>query len=236
MKKGILFDKDGTIMDVASYWVSLSSQVAEYVLKELIGITDENIHREMMKEIGVDDKGEIIDEGLIIAGTNYEISVVWHNVMRKNGYNLDKEVIDFMEKSFIKFCGCGEVVPTTDKLIEIFKKLKKIGYNIGIATSDEYDSAVFCIDKLGISHLVDDIFSADLVENPKPSSDTMNLVYKRWKIPAKDIIMIGDSVGDMMFAKNSGCKGVFISENDFLPDGAQTVVDNIENLDLDFLL
>ena len=86
----------------------------------------------------------------------------------------------------------------------IIIKLHKKGYILGIITSrtlEEYHS----LDSIlkNINNLFSTIVTSDKVVNPKPCRDSIDYLCKELKCNTSDIIYIGDSNTDKIFAKNS---------------------------------
>ncbi len=91
-------------------------------------------------------------------------------------------------------------------LKEIIKDLSIKGYTIGIITSrrmEEYHE----LDKElnDIKDYFKIVVTSDLVDSPKPSSDSMVYLCNKMNCTPDEVIYIGDSKSDMEFAKNSNC-------------------------------
>lgn len=230
--KGVLLDKDGTLIEIEHFWFTLTDFVARLVISENTPHFSLQLYDEMMELAGFDKNGRLIPESPVVAGTNQDIAALWEKCFHDNNVKTDKNFVSYIVSCISKYCTKGEVKATTPNLREIIIKLKNKGYKIGIATSDDYKPTEYCLQRLGISDLVDDIFSADRVQNPKPSSDTMNLACSTWGLIPDEIIMIGDSVNDMKFALNAGCRGIYLSKDKFLPKGASKVIKSLDELDI----
>lgn len=228
--QGYLFDKDGTLMKLDSYWFSSVESVVKKTMENTIGDFDSEIYFSLMEIAGFDKNRNVIAESPVVSGTNLQIADLWKDYFNKINIQVSNSFVDDVMQYFSENNTQEPVVPTTPNLKLVMQKIKNSNCRIGVATSDCYDSTKHCLNQLGVLDLVDDIFSADRVKNPKPYSDTMDLACETWGIRPKNIVMVGDSENDMLFAHNSGCKGVYISDKNFLPLGADMCAKNIDVL------
>lgn len=90
---------------------------------------------------------------------------------------------------------------------ELIKSIKSRGYSISIITSRTIEEFNELNDELkDIINLFSLIVTSDLVNNHKPSSDSMDYLINKLGLKKEDIIYIGDSIIDRDFAKGSGVK------------------------------
>ena len=89
---------------------------------------------------------------------------------------------------------------------EAVKELYENNYILAIITSrtmSEFEELNKILEE--VKNCFQLIVTSDLVENPKPSKDSMDYLIKEINCTEKDIIYIGDSLIDEEFAKNSNC-------------------------------
>lgn len=205
--QGYLFDKDGTLMELDPYWFAFIDHIVRKTLLAL-KCCEEPIRIRMMEIAGFDKSGNVIPESPIVAGTNQQIGRLWRAFLQDIPVPVPDSFLDDVMALFRTDFIYGKVIPAAPKLKAVLAEIKARGCKIGVATSDDYGSAKYCLEKLEVLDLIDDIFAADRVTCPKPAPDTMVLACKAWGMSPGNIVMVGDSENDMLFARNSGCKGV----------------------------
>lgn len=203
MVKGIVFDKDGTLLEYESFWVA----VAENAIKILIEshkIENKTI-RTFMDSIGVYDG----ITGVFWHGTYADIAECFN---KETGH--DEFTVKEVTEAFCDSQSCGVVLPTCNNITEVFKKLKDMGISLSVVTTDVKTVTDICLEKLGIKDYFDYIYTDDGVNPTKPDPHYMNCFMSRFNLTASEVLMVGDTLTDMMFAKNSGVKGVAVAKKD----------------------
>lgn len=89
---------------------------------------------------------------------------------------------------------------------EILENLKSKNYPIGIFTGKGRDASIITLTKLGVDHYFDLIITGDDVENHKPSSEGIIKFLSHFKLEPERVLMIGDSVSDVIASKEAGIK------------------------------
>jgi phosphoglycolate phosphatase len=228
MIKGILFDKDGTLVEFNSLWVEstyamIHSIVKEYSKDDMIEKSQEIAHL-----IGLDGN-DVKEDGLIAGDTSEDLSIVISNAVQ-----IDKSLIHKKIKGFYY----EEVVNKSDKikavgdLVALFKKLKNLDFRIGIVTADDFDVTQFTLNKLGINEYVDFIATADKYKK-KPNVEAMQVFCDQFNLQRNEVIHIGDTMVDMEFSKH-GLLGVGVlsgvSSEVTLRKFTPHVIKTVENL------
>ena len=94
---------------------------------------------------------------------------------------------------------------------EVLNKLKENGCFLGIATSrtkeelEELDELLDCID------LFDIIITSDMVKEPKPNPESINIIIEKYNLNRDETIYIGDSLSDAIASKKANVKFGFAS-------------------------
>lgn len=234
MVKGILFDKDDTLIDLAAFWCKPVKMLAKFLSSS--NSENQSLLYQLEAAAGFDN-GKLLSESPVVAGTNNDILEACENVLCKNGIqvkdNFKEEGIKYLVNACIIY---GEVKPKAN-FAKILPYLKENGIKIGVATSDDYGPTIHCLKELHIEQYFDSILSADCGLAAKPAPDMAQMFCRQHRIHPSEVLMIGDSVNDMMFAANSGLVGVwFAPEQDsaFLPIGASYLLK--DPLELDYII
>ena len=89
---------------------------------------------------------------------------------------------------------------------EILEHLKSKNYPIGIFTGKGRDASLITLKKLGVDHYFDLIVTGDDVENHKPSPEGILKFVNHFGLKPERVLMIGDSVSDVIASKEAGVK------------------------------
>lgn len=205
--RGVLFDKDGTLLDFNSIWIPVTCNFIEEVLK-LCGIDDRHnvLRNELLEAMGI-SCNSIDPDGIAAHGTMDDINKVFTDILGKYGvkYSPGKDTYEkiavLMKQLMIKYSENIKPVGDINKLLE---SLRRKGLYIGIATADIIDSAQYCMEKLGILDYFDFIGGDDGIVKSKPHPDLMFAFCEKCRLRPEEVAVIGDTPSDMMFAKNSG--------------------------------
>lgn len=234
--KGILFDKDDTLIDLEAFWYEPVCRLADKTVMDLRGDYQYSISRELVRAAGFNQNG-LEKNSLMVAGTNRDIITCWLQILDGYGIRMKKEYEEVYINKWLKainyFCKkYGSVQPRTSCLHKILSILRKQGLFLGVATSDDRDITVHCLKKLGVYEDFDKIIAADTVEHAKPAPDSAVIFSKDYQIEKNQIMMVGDSLNDMKFAQISGLTSVFLQNNpeEEVPQEADYSIQDLDEL------
>lgn len=206
MIRGILFDKDDTLVRLEDFWREPIRVSAAFAVREALGREDGEVARLLEQAAGFEN-GVLIPESPVVAGTNQDILNAWDRILFSMGCGLaePEQVNRFLEQS----CrDLGQVVPT-EPLAPLLEGLMSRGIKLAVATSDNFEPTLHCLKRLEISQYFCGIYSAERVPRPKPWPDIALAFCRDWNLNPEDVAMVGDSENDMTFAENSGVMGIF---------------------------
>ncbi len=89
---------------------------------------------------------------------------------------------------------------------ETITELRNIGLKVAIATTKIRRDTERILRKIGISNLIDELSCADDVENVKPSPEPLLRLLKIFGFGKDETLMVGDTVNDIIAARNAGIK------------------------------
>lgn len=230
--QGILFDKDDTLIDLAAFCRKPIYMTAAYLSQHMGKGTDEGWIERLAEASGF--RGDtLLADAPIVSGTNRDLMEAWRTVLRTGGMQLSEELaqnaLDYLQWA----CEHHGNLKARADLPALLQKLKARGIRLGVATSDDYLPTVQCLRALGVAHLFDAVFGADRVPNPKPAPDIARMFCSQYGLLPEQVVMVGDSANDMLFAKNSGITGVFFRPDGWegpLPEGAQLCIQDLEQV------
>lgn len=231
MNKGIIFDKDGTLIQLDSVWYKVVHRVLDDIFQ--VYPNEKSKRNEYLKIIGMGDN-DFESTSLLACQTNYFIAAAWFSLLENQ--NVDKE-------SFIhEACVLFKKHSTADDLVftevkgakETLKYLKDHEYVIGVVTADDVDAAVHSLKMTGLYDYVDFLGADDGVHKTKPDSDFYYMFKEKFSLNEEDVLMVGDTLTDIKFARNSNIKVVGVlsgaSSKEDLEGEADYILDSMKDI------
>jgi phosphoglycolate phosphatase len=190
--RGILFDKDGTLIEVNGTWVPLYRSM----LAQEFGHSQEEISA-LLARAGYEAETDGFKAGSVMAGgTTREIAAIWWPeldvVERSKRVHFIDNVIGPQAKSFVK--------PLMD-LAPIFDELHAMGLVLGVGTNDSEASGKSHMDHLDVSRYFDVVIGSDSVAVPKPSGQMIARFAEVTGLAPREIAMVGDNSHDIEEAR-----------------------------------
>lgn len=192
--KGIVFDKDGVLVDFEETW----TQVLLDMAKELAE-GDTVLETKLRVLAGYSSHIRGFEAGSIwAAGNTGELVDSW--VEHLKGFS-PSQLYDYIDVT----CMNVSAVPLHGiaPLQKLFVELKQLGLSLGITTNDIEASAVKTMDEFGLSPYLSLICGFDSVENPKPAADPVFAFCDISGLKPEQVLVIGDNLHDLEMAKNS---------------------------------
>lgn len=93
-------------------------------------------------------------------------------------------------------------------VLELLVTLRSAGVATAVATNSDARSAAVVLGAHGLDALFDTVVTVDLVSGPKPNPEMIHLAAERLGVPARQVVFVGDSPGDMVAARAAGVLAV----------------------------
>jgi phosphoglycolate phosphatase len=193
--KGILFDKDGTLIEVNGTWIPL---YREALARDFAHSVDEV--EDMLSRAGYHRESDTFIPGSLLAGgTMSQIAEVWwpdiSPTQRRSRIDHMNNTVGPEARKFIK---------PLMKLQPVFAELHEMGLILGLGTNDSEASGRAHMEHLDVVHNFHSVIGADSVAVPKPSGQMIARFAELTGLAACEIAMVGDNTHDMDEAKAGG--------------------------------
>jgi phosphoglycolate phosphatase len=205
--EAIIFDKDGTLIDIHHYWSSMIKLRASLIAhKWFVQKKAEQIERDLVGIMGVDLlSGKIKPNGPVGIKPRPFIVNIASEMVRSRGVDITNNE---MENVFLEVDRqtSEKILPLLKLLpgvIELLENLKKCGTIMIVASTDITSRARMAMEALKIDHFFSEIIGGDSVKNAKPSPDLALSAIEKCGIVADKIVVIGDHPVDVVMGKSA---------------------------------
>lgn len=197
--RGILFDKDGTLIDFRATWVPAYRGVAEELAERLGGGPE--LAATLLAGQGYDvATGEFAPDSRLLWDSNEGIAAAWSTAPQIGGG------VDVLEAVIRHFSDVGRYPPqAVGDLPALLDRLRARGLSLGLATMDDTAIAHAHTRYLGIADRLDFVVGADAGHGAKPGPG-MALAFCRDRgLRPEEVIVVGDTPADLLMARSAGC-------------------------------
>jgi phosphoglycolate phosphatase len=193
--RGVLFDKDGTLIESDGTWIAVFKSFLSQVKK--VGPDEVDA---LMAKAGYDiAANRLIPGSVLAAGTSQESIAIWWPELDADGiaekYRLLNNEFAHLAQDHMK--PLMDLVPVLDQLHDMDLKL-------GVATNDTFRSATGHMHQLGVHDYFVEIIGADSVAIAKPSGQMIKRFAEATGLKPHEIAMVGDNTHDMDEARAGG--------------------------------
>lgn len=194
MIKGILFDKDGTLLDYAKSWVPVNYELAKLAARGNPALADT-----LLLACGMDPKtGHVMPDSLLAAGNTVEIATG----MVAAGAPWDVETLRAtLDHLFANSASLA--VPVTE-LQPYFANLHAQGYKLGVASSDNEASIRQTAARFGFSEFLHFVAGYDSGHGTKPEPGMVLAFCAATGLAPHEVAVVGDNNHDLHMGRNAG--------------------------------
>ena len=190
---GILFDKDGTLLDFAKSWEPVNRRCAQYAADG-----DPDLADRLLRACGMDpETGETVGDSLFAASSTGEIAAGMIEAGAKRSL---EDLTHRFDRFFLE--GAANAVPLAD-LRKVFLGLRTRGLKLGIASSDNEASIRLMAEGQHILPMLDYIAGYDSGHGVKPNPGMIQGFARECGLEIAEIAMVGDNAHDMHMARNA---------------------------------
>ena len=224
---GILFDKDGTLLDFHASWVPVIRAAALLAAENDAGLAEA-----LMERGGYEPaSGRIRSGSPLAAETTAEIAALWAEVLPGWGA---EALTTAMEAIFVTG-GAEHAVPVTD-LADLFRRFRARSLALGVATSDSHAGMLASLAGTGAIELLDFVAGCDTGHGNKPGPGPCEAFCRAVSLRPDQVAVVGDNLHDLEMGRSAGaalCVGVLTgtSTRDELAPHADHVIADITRLE-----
>ena len=191
---GILFDKDGTLLDFDASWGPVNRKVADMAADGDAALADR-----LLAACGMDPvTGDIVPDSLFASGNTIEIA----EGMIEAGSPFTLGVL--VPKIDDCFADAAQLSVPVTELAPLFSRLHGKGLRLGIASSDNERSIRVAAERFGILPYVDFVAGYDSGHGKKPEAGMVLGFCAATGLAPSEVAVVGDNNHDLHMGHNAG--------------------------------
>lgn len=191
---GILFDKDGTLIDYQASWAPTNLGAGRLAARG-----DAELAARLLTVAGVDPTtGYAVSDGLLASGNTEDVAHAWVDAGAQFGMAELTDRLDTLFRSAVV-----AAVPVCD-LAALFAGLSDRGLALGIASSDSEAAVAATADRFGLEPHLAFLCGYDSGHGAKPGRGMVDGFCAATGLPADAVAVVGDSSHDMHMAAAAG--------------------------------
>jgi phosphoglycolate phosphatase len=188
---GILFDKDGTLLDYAASWTPINARAAAIAARG-----DTALAARLLAMGGADRHGDSVRaDSLLAVGNTAEIASAW---VQAGAFGTPATLT--MELDALFQASTATVVPVT-ALAPLFARLKARGLRLGIASSDSEAAIRATACCFGIDGHLDYVAGYDSGHGAKPGPGMVHGFCAATSLAPGQVAVVGDNRHDMAMGR-----------------------------------
>lgn len=227
MIRGIVFDKDGTLIDLLATWIP-TYRAATDALAALVGDPDGSDR--LMRAGGWLDDGTLRPGSPLSCSSNEDIIALWCSDPAVAPH---PAAADLARTTFLR-----EAVANTAPLLPLaplLDDLRARGLRLGIATMDSTAAARTSLANLGVLDRFDLVIGYDAGFAVKPDAGMVLAFCEATGLAPHEVAMVGDAVKDLQTGRNAGVGWnvavlTGVADHDVLADLADAVLPSVASL------
>ncbi len=191
---GVVFDKDGTLLDFDASWAPVIRRSAS-----LAACGDPVLADRLLLACGLDPvTGRTAADSLFAAANTVEIA---HGMISAGSPMAAGDLVLALDRLFVE--GADHAVPVTD-LAALFARLRSRSIRIGVASSDNEASIRRSLSMLGVAGLVDFVAGYDSGYGAKPEPGMVAAFCRSTGCPVDQTAIVGDNRHDLIMGRAAG--------------------------------
>ena len=201
----MLFDKDGTLIDLHYFWGKMTELRALAVIQKYN--LDNFLFNKLCEFLGYDiNAKKMLSDGITALYSRSKIIEIFIENLKDLKVIATvselEEIFDHVASEFYK--NIFDYTKPIDDAIEFVKSLYLKGVKMGIVTSDSIVSTKLTLEQFGWEKYFDVVIGRESHPDTKESGKPTLLALQKLNANPKTTLMIGDAPMDFISAKNAG--------------------------------
>lgn len=195
--RGVLFDKDGTLLDFHATWMPAYWSAAQAVSRDA---GRPELARQLLSIGGYDHAtGRCTPGEALASGANLDIARLWAEAC---GVDDVAALVARMEAIFASEAAAN-AVPVGD-LGSLLTRLAGRGLHLGIATMDSEALAHACLSRLAIDGYLSFVCGYDSGFGVKPGPGMVKAFCRQFSLEPSEVLVVGDTLHDLHMGRAAG--------------------------------
>jgi len=204
---GVIFDKDGTLIDSHVYWGEIIRRRAAAIAAKLGG--GPGLRAGLARAMGYDEgSGKLLPEGPIALKSRDEVIKAVTTFLRGTGRKMEyPEVSGIFSAVHAEFAGAmNPYLKLLPGAGELLKDLKARSIPCALVTSDSAASSAGILKYLGLSGYFQVVLGRESSPEPKESGKPGMAAAGMLGLPPSSVACVGDAPMDILMAERAGLK------------------------------
>jgi phosphoglycolate phosphatase len=203
----VIFDKDGTLVELYTYWSQMVALRAR-IIGEALGL-GAGIQAGLRWALGVDEKaGRLRPDGPVGLKKREVVLKAATDYLEGIGH---RGTFAFCEQAFeradeISRANLREFIRPIRGAVSLMGALHDRGCRVALATVDVSRRAHLAMEFMGVSGKLDLVVGGEEVSRSKPDPEMIHIILDRLGIGASQAVMVGDALSDVQMGINAGLK------------------------------
>lgn len=201
----VLFDKDGTFIDLHYFWGKMTELRAQEIIKKYN--LKKDICPELCLNLGYNQQtGKMLKDGITALYSRQIIIELFCKDLKAKGIDITEKELEsiFDEVNTIFYKEMVKYTKPIDSAIEFIKNIRSCGIKTGIVTSDSKESTILTLKHFKWEYLFDVVIGRESTKETKESGIPVKTALEIINSNPENSVMVGDAPMDYTAAKNAG--------------------------------
>ncbi len=234
----MLFDKDGTFIDLHYFWGKMTELRSKEVIEQFK--MDNNLFSKLCLYLGYDiETGKMLKDGITALYSRPKIIDIFCENLKECGINTTHQeietIFDYINTVFYK--DMEKYTKPIESAIDFIRNVNRLGIKCGIVTSDSKESTLLTLKHFHWEDLFQSVIGRESTPEHKESGIPAQMALEELGADPKTTIMIGDAPMDYFAAINAGIEKTILTatgqiEKETLLETSSYVVDSLNEIKL----